>query len=149
MKITTNKQDVFMMTQAIHQAHQSIPAPQAYCVGAVIADKNGNIVSTGYSRELPGNTHAEECALMKTQEDLEGATMYTTMEPCSVRLSKNTPCCDRILKSKIKRVVLGVKEPPNLVQCQGIQLLQQQGIEVLMVPDLEEQCLAPNKHILQ
>ncbi|KAI8977117.1 hypothetical protein BDF20DRAFT_906330 [Mycotypha africana] len=71
------------------------------------------------------------------------------MEPCSVRLSGNRPCSDRIVKAQIKRVVIGVREPPHLVSCEGIQLLQQHGIQVFIVPDVQEACLAPNKHILQ
>ena len=51
----------------------------AYNVGAVIVgpspcsptsvDKQTQkqIIATGFSRELPGNTHAEECALIKAE----------------------------------------------------------------------------------
>ena len=50
------------MLQAVECANESIPVDTAYCVGCVIV-KNNVIISTGYSRELPG-THAEESALM-------------------------------------------------------------------------------------
>ncbi|KAG0171359.1 DRAP deaminase [Apophysomyces sp. BC1034] len=141
--------DLEFMQMAIGQAMQSIPAERAYCVGAVLV-KNGNALATGYSRELPGNTHAEESALAKVQkDDAKDATMYTTMEPCSIRLSGNRPCSDRIIEAKIRKVVLGVREPPDLVQCAGIQLLEQHGIEVVIVPGVEKACLAPNQHILK
>jgi pyrimidine deaminase RibD-like protein len=148
---TTDPTDLKYMQLSIEEANKSIPAPQAYCVGAALVDANGQLLSTGFSRELPGNTHAEECALAKLQAgiDLTGATMYTTMEPCSVRLSGNRPCASRIIEAKIKRVVVGVREPPNLVSCEGINLLKREGIQVEIVPDVQEACLAPNQHILK
>ncbi|CAO3615951.1 unnamed protein product [Cunninghamella blakesleeana] len=147
---TQNPTDLKYMEVAIEEANKSQPAEKAYCVGACLV-KNNHILSTGYSREIPGNTHAEQCALMKLSDPTlaEGATMYTTMEPCSIRLSGNTPCVQNIIKYKIPRVVIGVREPPNLVNCQGIQLLEQNDIEVFIVPGVEDDCLAPNRHILQ
>ncbi|KAL0091068.1 cytidine deaminase-like protein [Phycomyces blakesleeanus] len=151
---TTDKEDAKYMQLAIEQANLSVPVEGAYCVGAVLV-KDNTVLSTGFSRELPGNTHAEECALAKvvapnkdnTRELFKGATMYTTMEPCSTRLSGNRPCTDRLIEADIKRVVLGIKEPPHLVVCTGIAQLQSHGIQVQVVPDVAEQCLAPNAHI--
>ncbi|KAI9480622.1 MAG: cytidine deaminase-like protein [Benjaminiella poitrasii] len=141
--------DLKYMQLAIEQANKSIPAPQAYCVGAALVSDDGRLLSTGFSRELKGNTHAEECALAKVAgDDLSNATMYTTMEPCSIRLSGNRSCTSRILEANIKRVVLGVREPPHLVNCEGVQLLEREGVKVLVVPDVQEACLAPNQHIL-
>lgn len=148
---THDPRDAEWMQMAIEQAHLSHPVEKAYCVGAVLV-KNNTLLATGYSRELPGNTHAEQCAIMKVpnQEDLRGATIYTTMEPCSTRLSGNKPCTERILEAGITRVVMGVKEPPNLVAaCQGVQILRAAGVQVQVVPGVEEACLAPNQHILK
>ncbi|CAH1758552.1 13555_t:CDS:2 [Entrophospora sp. SA101] len=151
-----NDQDIYYMKLAIEQANLSKPIPTAYCVGALIV-KDSKILSTGYSRELEGNTHAEECALLKltsSSNDItaaKDATMYTTMEPCSKRLSNNKPCVERIIESKIiKKVVLGVREPDKFVEkCEGIDLLRKNGIEVVSVSSLEDECLKPNKHVLQ
>ncbi|ORX55808.1 cytidine deaminase-like protein [Hesseltinella vesiculosa] len=143
------QEDIKYMELAIVEANKSIPAEKAYCVGACLV-KDGELLTTGYSRELPGNTHAEQCCLMKLTDPTvaQGATMYTTMEPCSTRLSGNIPCVQSIAQANIARVVLGVREPPNLVDCKGIQLLRELDIQVDIVPDLEDQCLAPNRHIL-
>ena len=64
MQVTTDEIHVKYMLQAVECANESIPVDTAYCVGCVIV-KNSVIISTGYSRELPGNTHAEESALIK------------------------------------------------------------------------------------
>jgi pyrimidine deaminase RibD-like protein len=68
------------------------------------------------------------------------------MEPCSKRSVGNTPCVERILKTGIQHVFIGVKEPGDFVQCEGIQLLKDNGRKVWLVidpddPSLGEECL--------
>ena len=58
-------------------------------VGAVIV-KDGNVVASGYRGETGEGRHAEFCALKKLNDDvdnvdLSGCTVYTTLEPCSIR----------------------------------------------------------------
>ncbi|KND00998.1 uncharacterized protein SPPG_04094 [Spizellomyces punctatus DAOM BR117] len=142
--------DIRFMEMAISQAQRSEPVPSAYCVGAVLV-KDNKVLATGYSRELPGNTHAEECCLLKLSNMAvaEGATIYTTMEPCGERLSGNTPCAHRLVDAKVARVVMGVKEPPSFIaECQGSALLRDNGITVDYLAGFEEACLAPNKHVI-
>eukprot|EP00944_MAST-04C_sp_MAST-4C-sp1_P008109 g8109.t1 len=153
MQITTEKKHVDFMLQAVNCAFQSAPVDTAYCVGCVIV-KNGEVISTGFSRELPGNTHAEESAIKKLEKQnisAEGCDLYSTMEPCSKRLSGNEPCAKRIIENSVKRVFVGVLEPANFVNCTGVQQLLDAGIEVIAVQaeGLKEKCLAPNKHVLQ
>ncbi|KAI9604636.1 hypothetical protein KEM48_002391 [Puccinia striiformis f. sp. tritici PST-130] len=95
------------MRKAIALARQCKPIPTAFCVGCLMT-KTGTseVISEGYSRELEGNTHAEQCAIMKILNQLSSPNiptymdidLYTTMEPCSVRLSGNKPCTDLILE---------------------------------------------------
>ncbi|CAG8494135.1 7427_t:CDS:2 [Ambispora gerdemannii] len=147
-----NEKDIQYMRLAIEQANLSIPVPTAYCVGAIIV-KDSRVLSSGYSRELPGNTHAEECALLKLSLNSttlipNGAAIYTTMEPCSTRLSGKRSCVDQILEAGIMRVVIGVEEPDHFVKCVGVDLLREKGVEVVRVKGLEEECLKPNRHVL-
>lgn len=131
-----------MMARAMNEAKKSIYMPSAFCVGCVVV-KDGKIISTGYSRELPGNTHAEQCALDKLTDPsiATGADLYSTMEPCSVRLSGNLPCVQRIIASKIGRVFQGVEEPADFVKCAGTQLLESAGISVTLVPGFAEEAI--------
>jgi len=133
---------------ALQEAKKCIPTPTAYCVGCVIVDPaTSTVLATGYSRELPGNTHAEENALAKlgSRDGLTGLDLFATMEPCSERLSGNKPCTDRILEAGklIRRVVLGVREPDKFVKCVGVEKLQAHGVEVIRNEDeaLEGECL--------
>lgn len=142
------------MELALKEAAKCTPSPTAFCVGAIIvkttSTSHPDPLSTGFSRELEGNTHAEQCAIDKlvagkgeasAKETLQGADMYTTMEPCSVRLSGNKPCTDRILECGITRVFLGTMEPDEFVKCEGVRLLQDKGVEVYNVPGFAEKCL--------
>jgi dolichyldiphosphatase len=129
-------------------ADKCVPNQTAFCVGCVISfsasGKESAALATGYSRELPGNTHAEESALAKLDSDTSlpaGAELdlYTSMEPCSVRSSGNVPCVQRILAfnarqgdkgARIVRVFMGVREPPDFVACAGVEELRREGVEV-------------------
>ncbi|KAJ3042987.1 DRAP deaminase [Rhizophlyctis rosea] len=137
--MTTLDLDLHHLRLAILEAHKSPPIQTAYCVGALLT-KEFQILATGYSRELPGNTHAEECCLLKLSDPsfARGATIYTTMEPCNERLSGKTPCAQLLLKAGVARVVMGVKEPPNFVAaCTGAVMLRDAGVVVDYVKGLE------------
>jgi len=96
-------------------------------VGAVIV-KNGKIIGEGY-HEKYGENHAEVNAFLNAKEDVKGAEMYVTLEPCSHQ-GKTPPCADRIVKEGIKRVFIGMKDPNPLVAGRGVEILEKNGIEV-------------------
>ncbi|KAK0617227.1 cytidine deaminase-like protein [Immersiella caudata] len=145
------------MRLALELAQKSPPKPTNYRVGAVLVDLNTNaILATGYTLELSGNTHAEQCCLMKlaqehgvNEEDLARVlpshmALYTTVEPCSKRLSGNLPCTERVrrLAGSLRIVYVGVSEPETFVSHNtGKQLLQDSGISVVHVPGSESRIL--------
>ena len=59
-------------------------------VGAVIV-KDGRIIGSGY-HEHYGGPHAEVNAIADAKEDVAGATMYVTLEPCS-HYGENASLC--------------------------------------------------------
>jgi pyrimidine deaminase RibD-like protein len=159
------------MKVALDEAEKCIPTPTAFCVGCVIVVpirsttgvEEKVILSTGYSRELVGNTHAEANALAKAQELssaelekifpegipsdggvrrlLEEADVYTTLEPCSVRTSGLPACADALVGAQVRRCYIGVAEPDDFVICEGAERLKRGGIEVIWLKGLEQQCL--------
>jgi pyrimidine deaminase RibD-like protein len=134
------------MKLALIEAKKAIPTLTAFCVGCVIVDPTtSSVISTGYSRELSGNTHAEANAIDKLKGskpiNLVGSDLYTTLEPCSIRTSGNIPCSRRIIENKFGRVFIGVEEPTDFVLCEGIKLLRDAGIEVWIVEGLNEECI--------
>lgn len=151
-----SKDQMAYMRLAMEQAEKSPPKPTNFRVGAVVVDASNNILATGYTLELPGNTHAEQCCFLKLaqqygvpEERLQdvlpsGLSLFTTMEPCSKRLSGNLPCVERVLRLKpcIRRVYVGVMEPETFVASNtGRRSLEDAGIEVVHVPGLEDELL--------
>ena len=98
-------------------------------VGAVIV-KDNRIIGEGY-HEYFGGPHAEINAFKNAREDIEGATMYVTLEPCS-HYGKTPPCADAIVKNKISKVVIGMIDPNPMVAGRGIEILRSNGIEVVV-----------------
>jgi len=96
-------------------------------VGAVIV-KDNKIIGEGY-HEYFGGPHAEVNAFANAACDVEGATMYVTLEPCA-HYGKTPPCAEAIVKNKISKVVVGMIDPNPLVAGKGIGILRKAGIEV-------------------
>src|SRR5579859_7779939 len=93
------------MSVAIDLAGLCPPSESAYSVGAVIVDEHGSEMSRGFSRETDAHVHAEEAALAKLPEDdprLAGATLYSTLEPCTQRRSRPRSCTQLILDAGIR-----------------------------------------------
>jgi diaminohydroxyphosphoribosylaminopyrimidine deaminase/5-amino-6-(5-phosphoribosylamino)uracil reductase len=110
-------------------------------VGAVIV-KDGRIISQGYHQRY-GDDHAEVSALKNAGEDVTGATLYVTLEPCS-HYGKTPPCVNAIVADKIGQVVIGAVDANPLVAGRGINFLQINGIKVT-TGILEAQCRKLNE----
>lgn len=149
----SDSRDREWMEIAVKLAGLCPPKDSAFSVGAVIVDRAGIEIARGYSRETDDVVHAEESALAKVrgadESRLDGATVYSTLEPCSQRKSRPRTCTELILSTGIKRVVIAWREPANFVaDCQGYELLEQAGIEVAEMPDMAERAMRPNAHLL-
>ncbi|CEO60401.1 Putative Cytidine and deoxycytidylate deaminase zinc-binding domain protein [Penicillium brasilianum] len=160
------------MQKCISLAEQSPPRPTNFRVGAILLSRkeddptgsSDKILSTGYTMELAGNTHAEQCCLSNfaavhnVPEDQVASVlpaepgrkliMYVTMEPCGKRLSGNAPCVQRITRTReggragIHKVYFGVKEPGTFVGAsEGCKMLTAAGIEWEHVGGFEREIL--------
>jgi pyrimidine deaminase RibD-like protein len=103
-------------------------------VGAVVV-KNGNLLCTAHRGEVLGN-HAEFVALEKKLGDvaLAGATVYTTLEPCTTRNHPKVPCAKRLAQRKIARVVIGMLDPDTRITGKGQRSLRQANIITDLFP---------------
>ena len=97
-------------------------------VGAVILDKNGNLISEGF-HYMAGTSHAEAMAFKNLKKDAKGGTMYVNLEPCCHQ-GKTPPCVDKLISSGIKKVYISIEDPDKRVSGKGIKLLKEAGIQV-------------------
>jgi pyrimidine deaminase RibD-like protein len=165
------------LQQALELARKSPPRATSFRVGAVLVSDPGagasspTVLSTGYSLELPGNTHAEQCAITKlaTKHEISetqlhsiltqemNATLYTTLEPCGKRLSGSIPCVHRVISTRgnpsggsspknskggIRKVIFGAKELGTFVQdSDSCRMMDEAGLEWEYVGDLQDEIL--------
>ncbi len=128
---------------AIEEARKSVaedsrPHPM---VGVVVV-KDGQVLSTGYRGESASGNHAEYVALEKKLNTVSvaGATVYTTLEPCTTRNHPKIPCAERICERRVARVVIGMLDPNPQITGRGLQTLRSSRIAtVLFTSDLMEQ----------
>ncbi len=100
-------------------------------VGTVIVRNDGGgpvIVGRGWT-QAGGRPHAEAEALRRAGGAARGATLYTTLEPCS-HYGKTPPCADAIIAAGIARVVSALVDPNPEVAGAGHWRMAQAGIVV-------------------
>jgi pyrimidine deaminase RibD-like protein len=137
---------------AIDEARKSVaederPRPK---VGAVVV-KDGKLLSKAHRGENP-KSHAEYVALdQKLSDELAaGATVYTTLEPCTTRKHPKIPCAQRIVDRKVARVVIGMLDPNPDIRGLGVQFLNDAGIETQLFPrDLTAQVEEINREFIR
>jgi diaminohydroxyphosphoribosylaminopyrimidine deaminase/5-amino-6-(5-phosphoribosylamino)uracil reductase len=141
------------MRVAVELAWRCPPSATAYSVGAVVVGADGTELSRGFSREGDPVAHAEESALGKLSPGdprLTGATIYSTLEPCTQRKSRPRTCTQLIIAAGLRAVVFAWREPALFVaDCQGQELLAEAGLVVIELPDFAARAAAPNGHLSQ
>lgn len=186
---STTSPHLTYLRKCLSLAEKSPPRPTNFRVGAILLSRrrseeeraaveagrsqndphmdisDDRILSTGYTMELAGNTHAEQCCLANYAavhsvpdervaevlpcEPDRMLVMYVTMEPCGRRLSGNEPCVQRIIKTRVgedrrgvEKVYFGVKEPGTFVgESKGCQMLTAAGIRWEAVSGMEREIL--------
>lgn len=139
------------LAEAIDLSRRCPPSAGAFSVGAVVVGADGERLASGHSREDDPHAHAEESALGKLAGEprLAGATLYSSLEPCSVRRSRPRTCTELIVAAGIARVVFAWREPSVLVaECRGAEELAEAGIEVRELPELRSAVIEVNRHLL-
>ncbi|QCI27285.1 bifunctional diaminohydroxyphosphoribosylaminopyrimidine deaminase/5-amino-6-(5-phosphoribosylamino)uracil reductase RibD [Buchnera aphidicola] len=120
--------DKFYMQKAIQLAkkgkYTTDPNPNVGCI-IVLKDK---IVGIGWHKKS-GENHAEVNAINMAGKLSKNATAYISLEPCNY-FGKTPPCCDLIIKSGIKRVVIAILDPNPKVSGKSIEYLKKSGIQV-------------------
>jgi diaminohydroxyphosphoribosylaminopyrimidine deaminase/5-amino-6-(5-phosphoribosylamino)uracil reductase len=104
---------------------QTSPNP---AVGAVLM-VDGKIIAKGHHRG-PGLPHAEiECLSNFQKRVPKRAVLYVTLEPCST-VGRTGACTKAILDAGVRRLIIGAIDPNPKHAGAGIQLLEEEGVEV-------------------
>jgi diaminohydroxyphosphoribosylaminopyrimidine deaminase/5-amino-6-(5-phosphoribosylamino)uracil reductase len=96
-------------------------------VGALVVSPGG--AAHPGATEPPTGRHAEIVALDAAGASAAGATVYTTLEPCSHH-GRTGPCADALIDAGVARVVIGIEDPDDKVAGGGIGRLRAAGIDV-------------------
>ena len=124
-----------IMLRAISEAEKyKYTAKPNPVVGAILI-KGKEIISEGYHVKY-GKNHAEINAIInadkhknKKFDDFSELALICTLEPCS-HIGKTGSCAHAIVKSGIKKVVIGSIDPNPKVSGKGIQILKENNIDV-------------------
>lgn len=137
------------LDRAIEESRRCPICHSCYRVGAVVVTADGRSF-TGYTHETSPTHHAEQEAIGKALAAgavLRGATIYSSMEPCSKRASEPESCTELILRHGFHRVVFACYEPNCFVRCEGALRLRRAGVCVRVYAERRDAVLAINGHL--
>ncbi|MHB8402395.1 MAG: hypothetical protein ACYDCN_10310 [Bacteroidia bacterium] len=99
-------------------------------VGAAIF-KDGQILGSAFRGQCAEGDHAEYTLFEKVLkgQDVSGAILFTTLEPCTHR-NNHKPCSDWIIEKRIKHVFIGYLDPNPKIYNNGCKKLRAAGIEI-------------------
>jgi len=128
-----------LMLAAIHESTKSVEESEGTFpkVGTVLASPGGEIIAQAHRGELADGGHAEQCLLQKIQGqslDLKNCVLFVTLEPCTVRGPGEVSCADRILRSGIGTVYIGMLDTNIDICGRGETLLRGKDVVVERFP---------------
>jgi len=139
--MSQDETDIWHMKSALNLARQGLgrvsPNPS---VGCVIV-KDGIVLGRARTAD-GGRPHAETIALKQAGTAAKGATAYVTLEPCA-HIGETGSCATALIEAGLRRVVIACLDNDARVDGQGVEMLQNAGIDVT-IGVLEKEALALN-----
>ncbi len=123
-----NQEDMAHLDESVQLAMRGLftttPNPRVGCV--IVRD--GQVLGRGW-HQWHGQDHAEIRAIQDAGGDIAGATLYVSLEPCSIQ-GETPPCTEALIASAVSRVVVGALDPDPRVNGNGLQRLKAAGLQV-------------------
>ncbi len=120
-------------------------------VGAVLVGKGGKLLGASHRGDLRVGDHAEFTLIERYLGDknLEGSTLYVTLEPCTRRNPPKKPCAGHLVNARVGRVFIGMTDPNPDICGRGVQHLLNHGVEVdFFDVDLVRQIREDNRNFI-
>jgi diaminohydroxyphosphoribosylaminopyrimidine deaminase/5-amino-6-(5-phosphoribosylamino)uracil reductase len=114
------------MRRAIALARRGLAlASPGAMVGALVV-KDDRVAGEGFYT-WDGLHHAEVLALRQAGDAARGATVYTSLEPCS-HTGRTPPCARALIEAGVARVVAAMEDPNPMVRGRGLAMLRDASI---------------------
>ena len=120
----------YYLDLAFHQAEINLGHTKLNPSVGTIVVKKGSVISSGVT-SLKGRPHSEFNALNNLKK-CSGATLYTTLEPCTHH-GKTPPCTNIIIKKRIKKVYYSFEDPDTRTFKKAKQILKLNGIKSKLI----------------
>lgn len=125
------RQSVELAAQSVAEGDRTSVAPS---VGVVIV-KDGKQIGESYRGRTGKGQHAEYGLLQELEGvDLTGATVFTTLEPCSRRGTGKRPCAEWLVERGVSTAYIGMYDPNPEIYREGWRCLRDHGIELRDYP---------------
>ncbi len=131
------EKDREFMKLAIEEAARSERGSETDPKVGAVAVRDGNVIDLAHRGQMASGDHAEFTLLhkvLRSKDRTRGATLYTTLEPCTTRSHDKMPCADWIVQKEIRRVVIGMLDPNPSICGRSFWRLYEAGIEIDFFP---------------
>ncbi len=121
---------VDLAERCVTESGRPQPSPK---VGAVAVAASGAFLGEAHRGQLNQGDHAEYCLISSLGVEtgvLAGATVYTTLEPCTTRNPPKIPCAERMIAEQVRVVYVGMLDPDARIRELGCKALREAGIDV-------------------
>jgi pyrimidine deaminase RibD-like protein len=139
-----SEHDRWMMREAITESRNALPGcrpnPPVGCV--IVCDST--VVARGFTNP-PGSPHAEAMALACLTVPQREVSVYVTLEPCSFH-GRTPSCAMALAAARVRRVYVGMLDPDPRNRGNGIEILRNANVEVILgvLADEVEAFLGPH-----
>ena len=122
-----NDSDILLLRYAVDLAERGrftcAPNPTVGCVVV----KDGRVLGRGWHKKA-GEGHAEVEAIKDAGGDVQGSTVYVSLEPCAFE-GRTPACAQTLVKAGVRKVVMAALDPHPKVSGKGVEILQAAGID--------------------